>query len=322
MQLTVLGGCDRLGHVIKMNLSADLDALFQLPLNEFTGARNALATRLQKAGRKEDADRVRGLTKPPLSAWVVNQLFWKERSWFDRLLASGAKLRQAQAAGLAGKPVNVHDPLKAQREALNELSRQAAVFLSRDGHAPSPDVLRRVTLDLQGLAARQGAADGPAPGRLTADVEATGFDALAALVPKSGDGSRGPAGASKVLSFASSRQTSAAKPAGRGTDDARRERERAQAAAAKRAVQDAERLLASARRDATKAEAVMKAAAARLKELEREKQKAEAALEKAAAAADTARQAARRTASDAADAAQAVDDAERALARAKAQLPD
>jgi hypothetical protein len=303
-----------------MDLSTDLDALFQLPLNEFTGARNALASRLQKAGRKDEADQVRKLTKPPVSAWVVNQLFWKERTWFDRLLASGAKLRQAQAAGLAGKPVSVHDSLKAQREALNELSRHAAAFLSRDGHAPSPDVLRRVTLDLQGLAAQDTSGDGPAPGRLTADVEATGFDALAALVPKSGDGSPrsvSGSGSSKVLSFAPSRQPATAKSAGKGNDQARRERERAQAAAARRAVQEAERTLAAARRDATKAEAVMKAAAARLKELEREKQKAEAALEKTAAAADAARQAARRTASEAADAAQAVDDAERALTRAK-----
>ena len=302
-----------------MDLSSDLDALFQLPLNEFTGARNALASRLQKAGRKEEADQVRRLTKPPISAWVVNQLFWKERTWFDRLLASGAKLRHAQAAGLAGKPINVHDPLKAQREALNELSRQAAVFLSKDGHAPSPDVLRRITLDLQGLAAQDTSADGPAPGRLTADVKATGFDALAALVPKSGDGSpRAVSGSSKVLSFAPGRQTP--KAAGQGNDQARREQERAQAAAARRAVQEAERTLAAARRDATKAEAAMKAAAARLKELEREKQKAEAALDRTAAAADTARQAARRTASEAADAAQAVDDAERALDRAKDQL--
>jgi hypothetical protein len=305
-----------------MDLSSDLDSLFQLPLNEFTGARNALASRLLKEGRKEEADHVRKLTKPPVSAWVVNQLFWKERTWFDRLLASGARLRQAQAAGLAGKPVNVHDPLKAQREALNQLSRQAAAFLSRDGHAPSADVLRRVTLDLQGLAAQDSSATGPAPGRLTADVEATGFDALAALVPKSGDGSSRDVGggASKVLSFAPNRQPAAAKSTGHGSDQARLERERAQAAAARRAVQDAERTLAAARRDATRAEAAMKAAAARLKESEREKQKAEAALEKAAAAADTARQAARRTASEAADAAQAADDAERALARAKSQL--
>jgi hypothetical protein len=319
MQATLAGGCDRLGHVISMDLSADLDALFQLPLGEFTSARNALASRLQKAGRRDDAEQVRKLAKPPISAWVVNQLFWKERASFDRLLTSGAKLRQAQASGLAGKPVNVHDQLKAQREALGELSRQAAVFLSQNGHAPSPDVLRRVTLDLQGLAAR-GEEDRPAPGRLTADVQAQGFDALAALVPKSGDGAARGAGTSKVLSFAAPRpQAPPAKTAGR-SDEARRERERAEAAAAKRAVQEAERALTAARRDATKAEAAMKTAAARLKGVEREKERAEAALEKASTAADAARQAARRTASEAADAAQAVDDAERALDRAKAQL--
>ena len=303
-----------------MDLSADLDALFQLPLSEFTGARNALASRLQKAGRKEDADHVRRLSKPPVSAWVVNQLFWKERTWFDRLLASGARLRQAQAAGLAGKPVNVHDSLKAQREALSELSRQATAFLSRGGHAPSPDVLRRVTLDLQALAALDGASDGPAPGHLTSDVEAPGFEALAALIPKSGEApSRNAGGPSKVLSFGRPRASEGVKASDR-SDGARRERERVQAVAAKRAVQEAERALASARRDATKAEAAMKAAAARLKELERDKQRAEAALEKAASAADAARQAARRTASDAAEAAQAVDDAERMLEQAKTKL--
>jgi hypothetical protein len=319
MQVTVSGGCDRLGHVISMDLSADLDALFQLPLAEFTSARNALASRLQKAGRRDEADHVRRLAKPPISAWVVNQLFWKERASFDRLLASGAKLRQAQASGLAGKPVNVHDQLKAQREALGELSRRAAVFLSQDGHAPSPDVLRRVTLDLQGLSAH-GGDDGPAPGRLTADVQATGFDALAALVPKGGDVHARGAGTSKVLSFAPARPPASEKKVAGRSPEARRERERAEAAAARRALHEAERALAAARRDATKAEAAMKAAAARLKDVEREKERAEAALEKASAAADTARQAARRTASEAADAAQAVDDAERALDRAKAQL--
>jgi hypothetical protein len=303
-----------------MDLSAALDALFQLPLNEFTSARNALAARLQKDGQEEEAERVRRLAKPPISAWVVNQLFWKERGSFDRLLTSGAKLRQAQLAGLSGKAGNVHEHLKAQREALNELSRQAAAFLSRGGHAASADVLRRVTQDLQGLAAHDPAADGPSPGHLTADVDAPGFDALAALIPNAGAApARGATGTSKVLSFAPARGA-AARPAGRLTDEARRERERAEAASARRVVQDAERVLAAARRDATRAESSMKAAAARLKELEREKQKAEAALDKATSAADAARLAARRTASEAADAAQAVVDAERALERARAQL--
>ena len=47
-------------------------------------------------------------------------------------------MRQAQASQLAGKPTNVREPLDAQREALDELSRQAAAILSETGTAPAP----------------------------------------------------------------------------------------------------------------------------------------------------------------------------------------
>ncbi len=60
--------------------AADVDALYQLSLPEFTAARNALASRLKKSGRSEEAEAVKGLQKPPISAWTVNQLFWKHRS--------------------------------------------------------------------------------------------------------------------------------------------------------------------------------------------------------------------------------------------------
>jgi hypothetical protein len=52
-------------------LDARIDQLYQLPLEEFTSARNALA---KDAGA--DAARVRALTKPPIAAWAVNQLHW------------------------------------------------------------------------------------------------------------------------------------------------------------------------------------------------------------------------------------------------------
>jgi hypothetical protein len=308
----------------------DLDSLFRLPLAEFTAARNALATRLTKSGQKEAGARVRALSKPPVSAWVVNQLYWRERSWFDRLIASGALLRQAQASGLAGQVANLREPLQAQREALNELSRRAVVFLSQEGHGSNPDVLRRVTLDLEGLAAREPLPDGPQLGRLTSDVDAPGFEALAALVPKAtaaGSPSRSATGGtqpSRVLSFIHARQPAAAAEAkgGTGRDELRKEQEKARTAAAKQALKLAEKHLVGAQRAAAKSEAAMKDAAARVKDAERVRQQAEKELEKAAAVADTARQAARRAASDAADAAQALDDAERALAQARARVPD
>ena len=47
----------------------EIARLYQLPLDEFTSARNALAKR---AG--SDAAGIRALTKPSVPAWAVNQL--------------------------------------------------------------------------------------------------------------------------------------------------------------------------------------------------------------------------------------------------------
>jgi hypothetical protein len=74
-----------------------IDALYQLPLTEFTPARNALATRLRKSGKTGESDEVRSLVKPSIPAWAVNQVYWKNRAAFDRLLSAGDRLRKAWA---------------------------------------------------------------------------------------------------------------------------------------------------------------------------------------------------------------------------------
>ena len=56
-----------------------MDALFKLPLAEFTGARNDLAARLKREGRANDSNFVKALAKPSISAWAVNQLHWNHR---------------------------------------------------------------------------------------------------------------------------------------------------------------------------------------------------------------------------------------------------
>jgi hypothetical protein len=300
--------------------NSEVDALFQLALPEFTAARNALASRLQKAGDKEAAATVKSLAKPPVSAWVVNQLYWRNREAFDRLLTAGARLRQAQASQLAGHATNLRELLTTHRETLTELSKQAAALLSQSGHQPSPDVMRRVTMTLEGLAA-QGLLDGaPSAGRLTADVDPPGFETISALAPRAaGDKPAHNTGDARVLAFRANQRVAANgkgkhKGAAGGGADAR-DAERRKAAQA--ALKNAERALAEARRDAAAAEAALKKAAAKLKDVEKEKKELEARLEKATAAADTARQAARKTASEAADAAQVVEDAERAVEAAR-----
>ncbi len=62
-----------------MAAPSDIDDLFQLPLTEYTAARNALAASLKAAGRAKDAMAVKALPRPPLSAWTVNQLYWRHR---------------------------------------------------------------------------------------------------------------------------------------------------------------------------------------------------------------------------------------------------
>ena len=306
---------------------SEVDALFKLALPEFTAARNALASQLQKSGEKSAAADVKALAKPPVSAWVVNQLYWRNRTAFDRLLTAGARMRQAQASQLAGQATNLRELLTAHREALRELSRQAAAILSESGHQASPDVMRRVTLTLEGLAAQDLLAEAQAPGRLTTDVDPPGFETIAALAPRQGgDKPAHGAGDARVLAFRADRRApgdgkagKAAKSGSTNAADAKaRDAERRKAAQA--ALKAAERALAEVRRDAATAEAALKKAAARLKDVEREKKDLEARLEKLTAASETARQAARKAAAEAADAAQVVEDAERAVEKAREEL--
>jgi hypothetical protein len=303
--------------------TSDIDGLFQLPPAEFTAARNALAGKLKKAGKEEEADRIKALPKPSLPAWAVNQLFWKHRKPFDRLIEAGERFRKAQAAQLAGKEADLRGPLDARREALSELTRLAATVLRSAGHNATPDVTRRVTTTLEALATYGAHPGAPPAGRLTDDIDPPGFEVLAALVPQVGRTKRSDAEPSRVIPFQQkTRPPRTGRKKGSPEEEARRreEEQKAQIAAAKAAVDEAHTGLREARKAAEQAEAELKKAAARAKETEKEKAEIEKRLEKAAAAADEARHEARRVASQAEEAAQAVEDAEETLAKARREL--
>ena len=304
-----------------MTTKNDIDALFQLPLAEFTAARNALASKLKKAERTDEAAQVQALTKPPVSAWAVNQLFWRHRNDFDRLIAAGDRLRTAQASQLRGKGGELQEPIEARRAALSELTQQAATLLRESGHNPSPDLMRRITVTLEALATYGSRTSASAAGRLTDDVNAPGFEALADLLPDKATRTRDH-GQRRVLPFVSQRERKASRE--KLSPEERKRQEEAerkqQLASATAALRDAERSLADARRSAERAEASLKKAAARAKETQKEQDALSARLEKATAAADQARQEARSIAAEAEEAAQAVADAERALEEAKRKI--
>lgn len=285
---------------MKSKLEDDIDALFRLPLAEFTGERNALAARLKKEGRRNDADRVKLLAKPSVSAWAVNQLYWDHREAFDELMASGKRLRPAQKLRLAGKVASVRDSLDARREALVHLSDLAAELLRDAGSNPSLDTLRRVTTTLEAMSAQALHSDGPTPGRLTQDLDPPSFDSLASLM--SGD-----AGAEEI--------DEPITPARKSSASVHRleEARRAKIADAKVTLQDAKKSLSEARARVQSLESAQKKANAEVKE-------AEKILEKATAAANDATRRARSVTSEVVEATKTVEVAKRAIEQATKEL--
>lgn len=298
---------------------ADIDALFQLPLAEYTAARNALAASLKAAGRTADAAAVKALPKPSLSAWTVNQLCWQHRVAFNQLMVAGTQLRKAHASKLAGGKGDLYAASKAHAAALAELATQAASVLRDGGHTPTPALTHRIATTLEALASLARHSRGP-DGRLTRDIDPSGFEALALLVPRQRSDTRGT-GQSRVIPFRQRAARSHPKkggPAGTRREDEATRNARREAAATK--LRDAEHAVREARKAAARAEATLRTAATHVKVAEKAKAALEKQFEKVAARADAARQDARRIAVAAEEAAQAVADAERAQAEARRAL--
>jgi hypothetical protein len=284
-------------------MADEIDALFKLPLGEFTPARNALAAHLKKAGDQANADAVKALPKPSVPAWVVNQLYWQHREAFDRLIEAGDRFR---------KSPDKREHLEARRNAQAALVPIATSVLLDAGSGGTRDMLRRVTTTLEALATYGSLPDAPPAGRLTAELTPVGFDLLAGLLPPNGGGRRGVKTASQA--------TRASQP-GHGTDAREEERKRV-AAAAKAAVRDGERALRAARTQAERTATVLETAAKRAKETDRQRVAAEKQLAKVVTEAATARAREREAEVYARKAALEAESAERLLDLARRKLDD
>lgn len=318
---------------VKRKLEDDVDALFKLPLSEFIAARNDLAARLKRAGHANDANLVKALAKPSVSAWAVNQLYWKHREAFDRLLATSQRLRQAQTSRTAGRIADMRGSLEARREALSHLSDLASVLLRDADHNPTPDTMHRITTTLEAVSAYAMLSDGPTAGRLTQDVDPPGFESLASLIPgvdttRENDALRFTPSQKSGSAATKPRQT--ASPGG-DVQNVRQSEEtgRARIAAAKVSLQEAKRSLTEARSRAQRLEAAQKKAHAEAKEAdakarqaEKQLREAEGRFKKASAASQDAEHRAQRIAAEAEGVAQALEDAKRTIEKASKELND
>ena len=296
-------------------LEDEIDALFTLPLTEFTSARNTLAARLKKEGRANEADRVKLLGKPSVSAWAVNQLYWNHRDEFDELIIVSKHFRPASSR-LAGRVAGMRDSLDARREALTNLSELATQVLTEGGHSPSPDTIRRVVTTLEALSAYALLPDGPTPGRLTGDIDPPSFESLALLMSGAArmEDSR-PVTPSRK-SDQSERQKAAASAEVRRIEEFRQ----AKIAAAKASLQEAKKSLVDARARVQSSDAAQKKANAQLKEAEKQKRQVESLLQKATAAYEDAASRAKKADAEAREAGQEVENAKRNLDEATKDL--
>jgi len=217
----------------------ELDELYGAPLSEFVPVRNELARRLRSEGRKEEADQVAALKKPPVAVWAVNQLARRERRDVDRLLDVGHRLRAAHGETDPEKARKAFTAARdAEREALGRLTKAAADLLEQEQGAASQAMLDRVASTLRAGAVTEEGRELLARGTLTDELTTTGFELAAGLTPKAAatrpKRAKSDVGAArKALDEARSRQRDAdrrVRDAQREVDDARRALESAEAA--------------------------------------------------------------------------------------------
>ncbi len=160
-----------------IDLERELDRIYGLPLGEFVAARNELAKRLRQVGDKQDADGIKKLPKPSLTAWAVNQLAFRAGAELAGLRAAGEAVKAAHLAGREQQQAAA----KARRDAVSTLRLVAEVALQEAGTSPTRDHRRRIVQTLEALSSQGSEESAPRAGRLSADLEPAGFDALSDL---------------------------------------------------------------------------------------------------------------------------------------------
>src|SRR3954452_3285874 len=116
------------------DFDGDVDRLYQLPLNEFTAARDELVKRLRAEGERERAQEIKTLRKPTAAVWLVNQLARERPLDVQRLLKAGEALTKIKADAAAGKSSQrFPEARRDEQRALEQLAKAAREIAERSG---------------------------------------------------------------------------------------------------------------------------------------------------------------------------------------------
>lgn len=279
-------------------LEAEIDKLFQLPPADFTAARNALA---RAAGPQAAA--IKALTKAPIAAWAVNQLYWKDSARYEALIDAASQMRKTHRAVIEGRKADLRSSGREHELAL-DAALKSTMALLKDAGQPATDATKHAVLNtLRALPS-----DEPA-GRLTKTLAPGGFEMLAGVTPAAAprrrtetpppakDASRSAKGkaadpkAEREEARAAAKAREARAAAERALRDAEQRARQAEfeAARAARDATKAERRFEEARRDLDTAQEAFTEAEAETKKAVRSRDTAERHLGEAQAAVETAR---------------------------------
>ncbi len=228
----------------------DPSTLYELPLEEFTGARDALARRLKESGDAEGARQVKSLRKPSVAAWAVNQLARSAPAELSGLMEAGERVGSAQQKAFSGSGRDELQRATAERSRLlDRLVSKAGGILEGAGHAATRATLDLVADTLRATATDEETASLVREGRLAKEVRApSGFEGFLGLAPaQPGEARSAPAKASLANEKARRRAEELSRAADEAEEEAARLREeRSSAESELRRAQQAARRAATA----------------------------------------------------------------------------
>jgi colicin import membrane protein len=160
-----------------------------------------LVRELRQKGKTEEAREVAALRRPSPTLWIVNQLPKRAATTVKELIESTRRARRAQLQGRGGD--ELRDAMHAQREALEQLMREAEQIAVSIGVELNPQQHRRIQDTLESAAVAQ--PDALREGTLEEELSAAGFSSLI------GGTEAGPSKAASGVSASAKGEAAAAK---------------------------------------------------------------------------------------------------------------
>lgn len=239
--------------------------LYALPLDEFTGARNARAKELADGGDKAAAAEVRALKKPSVPAWAVDQVARAHPKELEELFDAGEQLRDAQKKLMrSGDSAPVREAQTAERKAVKVLVDRGRTILAEAGYTPTESTLERVADTFYATTVDDEGREHVRKGTLVKELKRAGFGDVGGLtaVPAIRETAKKQEKRSAQLEKESAKLKAAADEAEQRAADAeadaeellkRAEDTRTRAGAAREKARFARRHATEARREAEKA---------------------------------------------------------------------